>query len=108
MGTSTFNGKPQLSLTQELYPREIVSSVDKSPIGVDYEPENEPISSSQWMAEWSGAPSLPPREGGEADLALRFESRQGKMFFSLFEFDLRQYESSDLAKFWAINKEIMY
>ena len=57
---------------------------------MDYEPENEPISSSQWMAEWSGAPSLPPREGGEADLALRFESRQGKMFFSLFEFDLRQ------------------
>ena len=35
---------------------------------VNYDLEIELISSSRWMAEWSGANPLPPREGGGAGL----------------------------------------
>ena len=35
-------------------------------IGVDYDQEYELMSPSSWMAEWSGAPPLPPRETGGA------------------------------------------
>ena len=66
MGTSTFNGKLQLALTHRIYSQECVGFVDKSPIGVDYDRENDPTLSSQWMAEWSGAPAIPPREAGGA------------------------------------------
>ena len=44
----------------------LVDFVDKSPIGVDHDQENEPLSSTRWMAEWSGAPTLPPRKAGSA------------------------------------------
>ena len=36
-------------------------------IGVDYDGEYELKSLSKWMAEWSGAPPLPPREAGGAE-----------------------------------------
>ena len=44
-------------------------SIEKSPIGVDYEQENELTSSTQWMAVWSGAPpSFSTRgDGGGGD-----------------------------------------
>ena len=47
VGTSTFNGKLQLALTHRIYSQECVGFVDKSPIGVDYDQENKPFSSSE-------------------------------------------------------------
>ena len=35
-------------------------------IGVDYDGEYELLLITSWMAEWSGAPPLPPREAGGA------------------------------------------
>ena len=61
MGTSTFNGKLQLALTPKIHWRNVADFVDKSPIGVDYDGENELFLSSRWVAERVGAPPHSPR-----------------------------------------------
>ena len=55
---------------------------------MDYDRENELLSSSHQVAERSGAPTLPPREGGEAELGREQIPPPPQMFFSLFEMRL--------------------
>ena len=44
----------------------VSNSIEKSPIGVDYDQESEHIQLSRGMAEWAGAPPPPPHEVGGA------------------------------------------
>ena len=48
---------------------------------MDYDLENELLTTSEWVAEWSESPALPPREEGGAYLTGDESHRRRKCFF---------------------------
>ena len=63
----------------------VSNSIDKSPIGVDYDREKEPILSTEWIAKWFGAPPLPPWDGRGADLDWARIQQPPQIFLSFYK-----------------------